>query len=713
MVASSLMFRVFTASRYAQLKPSTTFLRPLHSTASLHSPTESPPKDSATDSVPTEPQASSTSQSFIDQAFNDAIDDIVKTPKPKRSRARKSKAEETSQDGDPNLQKKPTRSRRKASPATVVTSKPLSTTPESKTQAATRKTRPRVGRPKIVAPENPRSDLKKYLKWGFGGNWEGGRAVGDRKRMNIVSGDACDDILERMKPSLERHKGCDIIDINPGVAVWSSKLHDFLKPRTHILLEPDIRLCGPLLEPLVKATNSTYKLVPRSGLVWGHLESVLNEDQLPHQNAYPRDDPRLEERNDTLLVTANLGYYPKKPYKGFSSLAQMVIYQFMGSVKAHSLFQKYGLVRMLVWINDEERHNIIPRTMASRRKGSAEAAFACEKLEEVASGTAHSGNRTREIELDLQVAWNVLKKMRAKGIEIPKGRESFLMQQLSSLPDLETRTTFRVEEELFRAEYETLKEREAMGQEVDRARLVSLKLSLANDSKQQRRVMALSDEHEEIMESAKVTQDLPDSEEKDAKMAEFAERMADWEERVDKLSGDRAGQVRMNCENRLAVKREKPLLLWDRREVEPLKLDPEEFYPEKTMCLLDIQPKTLIPVLRKDYPNNYDILEYLLVSFYTMPAQSVKHGLTGLVPGAYEWIEAQCPSLKDVRKGGNPDLDRLTVRSLSEEMLVEMVEAWVRWPFKPSKYEMLSRMGSATHDASALEGDETGMVGMH
>jgi len=521
------------------------------------------------------------------------------------------------------------------------------------------------------------------------------------------------DILERMKPSLERHKGCDIIDINPGVAVWSSKLHDFLKPRTHILLEPDIRLCGPLLEPLVKATNSTYKLVPRSGLVWGHLESVLNEDQLPHQNAYPRDDPRLEERNDTLLVTANLGYYPKKPYKGFSSLAQMVIYQFMGSVKAHSLFQKYGLVRMLVWINDEERHNIIPRTMASRRKGSAEAAFACEKLEEVASGTAHSGNRTREIELDLQVAWNVLKKMRAKGIEIPKGRESFLMQQLSSLPDLETRTTFRVEEELFRAEYETLKEREAMGQEVDRARLVSLKLSLANDSKQQRRVMALSDEHEEIMESAKVTQDLPDSEEKDAKMAEFAERMADWEERVDKLSGDRAGQVRMNCENRLAVKREKPLLLWDRREVEPLKLDPEEFYPEKTMCLLDIQPKTLIPVLRKDYPNNYDILEYLLVSFYTMPAQSVKHGLTGLVPGAYEWIEAQCPSLKDVRKGGNPDLDRLTVRSLSEEMLVEMVEAWVRWPFKPSKYEMLSRMGSATHDASALEGDETGMVGMH
>ncbi|KAH7395436.1 hypothetical protein BKA64DRAFT_695310 [Cadophora sp. MPI-SDFR-AT-0126] len=531
--------------------------------------------------------------------------------------------------------------------------------------------------------------------------------------MNIISDDACDAILKRMKPSLERHKSCDIIDINPGVGVWSAKLHDFLNPRTHILLEPDIRLYGPLLNPLVKAPTSTYKLVPRSGLVWGHLESVLNEQQLPHQTAYPRDDPRLEERNDTLLITANLGYHPKKPYKGFSSLAQMVIYQFMGSVKAHSLFQKYGLVRMLVWINDEERHNILPRTIASRRKGSAEAAFACEKLEEVASGTAHSGNRTREAELDLQVGRNVLQKMRAKGSEIPKGRESFLMQQLASLPDVETRSTFRIEDEVAKAEYATLKKLKSSGQEVDSRRLTSLKLLLANDGKQQRRVTALCDEYEGIVEGAKAIQDLPHSEEKDARNKDFQEQMDQWEEEVDKLSGDRAGQVRLNCENRLAVKRERPLLLWDRRETEPLKLEPEEFHPAKTMSLLDIQPKSLIPILRQDYPNNYDILEYLLVSFYTMPAQSVKHGLIGLVPGAYEWIEAECPSLKDVRKGGNPDLDRLTVRSLSEEMLVEMVEAWVRWPFKPTKYEMLSRMGSATHDASALEGDETGVVGMH
>ncbi|PVH72994.1 S-adenosyl-L-methionine-dependent methyltransferase [Cadophora sp. DSE1049] len=716
MVALSLMFRVFTASRQAQLKPSTTFLRSVHSTTSLRSAAGSVPKVTPTDSVSVKPKEvahSSASTSFIDQTFYEAIDGIVKAPKPKRSRPRKLKSEESSQHGDGKLPKKPARSRRKAVSAAVATSESVSTAPELETAATPQKRRPRVGRPKIEAPEDPRSNLKKYLQWGFGGNWEGGKAVGDRKRMNVISEDACDAILKRMKPSLERHKGCDIIDINPGVGVWSSKLHDFLKPRTHILLEPDIRLCGPLLEPLVKAPDSTYKLVPRSGLVWGHLESVLNEDQLPHQIAYPRDDPRLEERNDTLLVTANLGYHPKKPYKGFSSLAQMVIYQFMGSIKAHSLFQKYGLVRMLVWINDEERHNIVPRTMASRRKGSAEAVFACEKLEEVASGTAQSGNRTREVELDLQVAWNVLQKMRAKGIEIPKGRESFLMQQLFSLPDAETRGAFRLTEELARGEYAALKKLEVSGQEVDRGRLTWLKIFLANDSKQQRRVTALSDEYEEIVEAAKATQDLPNSEEKDVRNADFEERMAAWEENVDKLSGDRAGQVRLNCENRLAVKREKPLLLWDRREIEPLKLEPEEFCPAKTMCLFDIQPKTLIPVLRKDYPNNYDVLEYLLVSFYTMPAQSVKHGLTGLVPGALEWIEAECPSLKDVRKGGNPDLDRLTVRSLSEEMLVEMVEAWIRWPFKPTKYEMLSRMGSATHDASAMEGDETGPVGMH
>lgn len=79
-----------------------------------------------------------------------------------------------------------------------------------------------------------------------------------------------DDIIERLKPSLEKHHGCDVIEINPGPGVWSSALHEVLKPRTHVLMEPDHEFFQPMLQPLLDA-DSSYKLVPKSGINWKHV----------------------------------------------------------------------------------------------------------------------------------------------------------------------------------------------------------------------------------------------------------------------------------------------------------------------------------------------------------------------------------------------------------------------------------------------------------
>ncbi|KAJ3503224.1 hypothetical protein NM208_g16558 [Fusarium decemcellulare] len=48
-----------------------------------------------------------------------------------------------------------------------------------------------------------------------------GSLVGDGNRLNIVSQDLCDDIINYLGPSLERHRGCDLVDLNPGVGLWS------------------------------------------------------------------------------------------------------------------------------------------------------------------------------------------------------------------------------------------------------------------------------------------------------------------------------------------------------------------------------------------------------------------------------------------------------------------------------------------------------------
>ncbi|CZT00897.1 uncharacterized protein RAG0_08782 [Rhynchosporium agropyri] len=522
---------------------------------------------------------------------------------------------------------------------------------------------------------SPRDDVRRYLTRvnTIGARVKGlSQKSGDRKRMNIVSEAACDVILDRLGPSLQKHIGCDIIDINPGAGVWSAKLHDMLKPRTHILLEPDTKQFGQLLEPLLSAPGSTYRLVPQSGLVWNHLEAVLSKEYLPHQTAWEREDPRLEERNDTLLIVANLGYYPRKNYRGFPSLAQMVMYQLIGAIKAQTLVQKYGRARMLIWMNDEERHHFVPKSINQRRKPAMEADLVCEEITEVASSTISSSARDREQSIDIRSLKATLRKMEDKGIKVPEGRESVALQTLKGAentqqgsPVIEKTPATRKKTPRFAAE---------------------------------RRFTHFTEEFEATFEILRSAWRLPDNDpSKIAKLAEYKERRRRWQEEADKTIKDSYQKpMLLNCESRITFNTPKSLLAWDRREMEPLRLDAKEFFPAKPMCLIDIQPKRLHPVLRKT--NNYDILEYILTVFYVRWVQSVNEGLANLLPGAHEWLVKECPSLRDPLKGGNPDLDEMTVRCLTDEMFVEMVEAWARWPFRPSQFEILSIMGGATHD---------------
>ncbi|EKD17699.1 hypothetical protein MBM_04068 [Drepanopeziza brunnea f. sp. 'multigermtubi' MB_m1] len=575
---------------------------------------------------------------------------------------------------------------------------------ESKSPATNKKSSIHSGFLDHPRPEDPYNDIEGYMKWAMGGKYFGARLLGDPKRMNIISEGACDDILDRLKPSLEKLKGCDVIDLNPGTGVWSSKLHDFLKPRTHILMEPDHKLYQPLLQPLVDVPGSTYKLIPRSGIVWGHLESVMNPEHLPFQVAPSRGDPLLEQPNNTLLVTANLAYNPKKPYRGFSSLTQMVLYQFVSAMKTHALFQKYGLVRLLVWVNDEEKSLVLPRNMSYRRKAAVEAGIMCSKIEEVASSTEETSFWVREEHVSLQGTRKVMEKMKTKGIHTPAGRESTAMQKLNSNQPIVSLFNDWTERDSFMNEYRVLERADKLGYldtmkagEAIRARFKVMRWTKLSRQNFGQNMLALTNEYDYLLRARKALATRT-GRAVESQLKALAAREADWQVRVGKISDAGKTDFRNNCENRAAMSLDPPLLLWDRRDYEPLKLHKHEFFPQKEMCLLDLQPQSLWPVLREKFPDNFDVLEYILSSFYTLMSQSVKSGLMGLVPGAYEWIDQECKIMKDPLRGGNPDLDKLSVRSLTDEMLEEIVIAWLKWPFRPSKFEMLSRMGSSVYD---------------
>lgn len=533
-------------------------------------------------------------------------------------------------------------------------------------------------------------------------------SVQDVFRLSLMQ---ADDSIERLKPSLEQYKGCDILDINPGSGIWSSKLHNYLKPRSHILMEPDDAAYRRLLQPLLDEPESTYKLLPTSGIIWSQLEKILSKKFLPHQEVLPDGDPRLDQPNTSLLVVANLGYNPKKPYKGFSSLAQLVIYQFLSAIKAHSLFHRYGLIRMLVWVNDDEKFNVIPRNILYRNKSAIEMEISCPRVAEIASstnlGTVKAG---RDPALDIESLRRVMKRMEEKGIQTPPGRESVLMGQLST-GSTEAVDRWKWDRPDFKAKMEKLGEGLhidengiAWGTDHERALKYREVASRRNHlHRQTQELRALTEEHNAI---AMMERDLVMAAPEDAQVIQedLARRQASFTERFEKLSPKNQPEFWSWADNTRCFHEQ--LLVWDRRDAEPLRARPDEFFPPKEMALFDLQPSPQWPVLKEDFPQNDEVLEYILAQLMPTPTQSCKKGLKSLWPGALEWLTENCPSLTDPSKGGCRDLETLPVRRLTTEMYREILEAWANWLWKPSRWDIMAKIGSVHFDPDAREEDE-------
>ena len=624
-----------------------------------------------------------------------------------------------------------------------------------------------------------------------------------------------------MRPSLVKHTGCDIIDINPGVGIWSSTIHDLLKPRKHYLMEPDHELYTPLLQPLLDEEGSTYKLIPKSGALWGQLNNLLSPAHLPQQVELGAGDSRLDSPNDTLLVLANLGWYPRRPFRAFPSVSLLVIHQLLSAVRAHSLFHRYGLVRMLVWLSNDEGKQVLPRNISARRKMAVEAEVSCTGIYEIASSTVESAAWKRDESINVESSRKVLKKMEEAGITTPEGREGeYQRQAVNGLYGQDHEDDRMAVRRKWQDELHELQEQHAAGsfsefvdvnddgtqevsemdsrlvlnpewkrlcdlrswydartkkgtQPIKGKRLGNLKILeaqlVAGDIKQYldiapntqvgevedadaesseqtkevlklkrkgvtggerqevrtrrprgtkrtekyermrylearikaehkiiERAVPLFAEFEAILALQKKSQTL-EGQEAEGLQLEIDERMAEFGEGVDSL-GKNAETFRHRLDNRRAFDNNPPILYWDRREAEPLQVRPNEFHPEHELCLLDFHPAPLWPVLRQDFPATYDIFEYILSTIFMTSTQSVKSALTAVAPGAFEWLLKECPSLTDMSKGGNPDLDFLTVRCLTLEMFKEIMEAWMRWPFRPDRFELIKKSGSIAYD---------------
>ncbi|KAG0647230.1 hypothetical protein D0Z07_7202 [Hyphodiscus hymeniophilus] len=228
-------------------------------------------------------------------------------------------------------------------------------------------------------------------------------------------------------------------------------------------------------------------------------------------------------------------------------------------------------------------------------------------------------------------------------------------------------------------------------------RMKILERRIDNNHANSMRAAPLFADYEAIIEMQKRAKALEGSDAKDLQR-EIDEKTANFNEDIENLGRSASETFRHRLDNHRTFQNDPPILYWDRREAEPLQVKPDEFYPEHELCLLDFHPAPLWPVLRQDFPASYDVFEYILSSMFVTGTQSVESALKSVAPGALEWLHAECPSLTDMSKGGNPDLGLLTVRCLTLEMFKEIMEAWMRWPFRPDRFELMKKSGSATYD---------------
>ncbi|KAL0259863.1 hypothetical protein SLS55_005603 [Diplodia seriata] len=126
------------------------------------------------------------------------------------------------------------------------------------------------------------------------------------------------------------------------------------------------------------------------------------------------------------------------------------------------------------------------------------------------------------------------------------------------------------------------------------------------------------------------------------------------------------------------------VLRWDNRSFEPLATVPHEFYPEQPLILLDVIPN---PPLR-EYPlTEQAYWQRFGTKMFERCTHSIGKSLNTMRRGSAEVIVPQAGAIHDPRRGGSLDVEDVRVRTLTPEMVDELVDAWKNWTFRPEELE--------------------------
>ncbi|EUC49682.1 hypothetical protein COCMIDRAFT_83931 [Bipolaris oryzae ATCC 44560] len=566
-------------------------------------------------------------------------------------------------------------------------------------------------------------------------------------RAQIVSPDLCDDVIKYAGPTLEKHKGCDILDINPGAGLWSQKLHDYLQPRSHVLLEPRFDRFEDLLEPLLNAPGSKYSLIEKDPTDLDTYSNMVTEGVFPQQTIRDPRDPKAQEPNNTLLVTGSLIWDPPLSGLGFDSMAKQIHYHLSAAARSNELFHAYGLIRTLFWMQQEDFGTSMADSISTMYKTNRFMEMS-QSINVLVNGTqtprkVGKGSSGREPHYSIESTVHALRRGKKLGMELPPHRRDRIHEFAADIERISNGTgrikSAEIQEYLHEQQlagksttgllsegliehYEiekTIRQKypdieipngTALQSPKTRKKIVPedhpakdqirkylsdcAQINFTQRLKSQ--IEAIADVGEAMYELEGKILRMQDGPEKDAAMAKLEELNASWEEGNRKMPLNYARAPATELDDRLALRAPPaPRVQWDSRPFEPLTMYNNEAWPTNRLSLISTEP---IPQPTAEYHDYYDWLHDFIHGLYANPSDTIPEALDKMQHGLRDIME-ECPSLRDPDKGGRLQMDHFRVRLLTPEMITEMLDAYLNWPFKApgSDHNKYFRHRSSAH----------------
>jgi transcription factor 1 len=517
-------------------------------------------------------------------------------------------------------------------------------------------------------------------------------------------------------------------------------------------MEPEMRYHDRFIHPLLDKPGSTYRHSLLCGAharsYWDNYKKLLDDEtMISDRPKLEADDPKLRELDTSILFTGNLWRtYPIQHMARYVDHSTLILQHMTYAALTNDIFQRSGLVRMLWWAPDSTKTAILPTNIRGKRSYDMALQMGASITEVAGVSRLETSLRKSKMdaprppEMDAFVAGRVKREMAERGQVVPKGREQPMALKPSTKEgdahahDSFVKTTCTTTDDLVVAigEYRKhlkdtqgvlsrLKSRKS-GSKMDdltrdgvdnlykrHVRYQQSKDAIRSRPKEQNFFSSMGAEFKSILlmdtilrlinleaNYAAVSETKPDPK----VLGSLREKILALNKTCDAWTEENSSMSKMKTihillEDLISIESQPPTISRDRRPYEPLQAFSHEFWPHYDLTLLDVTPR-LVDLSSPGIADKVEAAkacQEVLKIIYSSPAIPLTTALDRVAPNAANDLLPLVPEILDARKGGRMDPSQMSVRMLSQEMMVGLIRAFLEWPFRPSSVDLALAQG--------------------